>query len=197
MKWIGVTQRVETLKQRGERRDALDQAWMPLAVSCGFLPIVLPNHIETVQQYRAWNQIQGFLLTGGNDLTEYGGDAWERDQVERYLVEWAMEEELPFLGVCRGMQLLLCYFGTPLQRVFGHAGTEHRLDNGRCVNSFHDWGAICCYPPLVAEAYGEDGVVEAVRHERYSNLHGIMWHPERNQPFLQEDMMYIREVLRL
>lgn len=196
-KLIAITQRVEYMEQIGERRDALSQEWAVLADACGFTPLPLPNRLETVQDLLAALPVQGYLLTGGNDLSAYGGDAPERDGVERYLIQAAVDKGIPLLGVCRGMQLVLDYFGTPLRRVEGHVRVEHALDNGECSNSFHSWGAVECRAPLAAEAWSGDGVLEAVAHRDYPWIHGIMWHPERYHPVRPQDIKRIREVFLL
>jgi len=56
-------------------------------------------------------------LDRGNDLgTIDGGSnvAPERDAFERTLLEFAIEHELPVLGVCRGAQLINVHFGGSL-----------------------------------------------------------------------------------
>jgi len=93
--------------------------------------------------------------------------------------------------------MLLDYFGTPLERVDGHVRTEHILNDGRIVNSYHSWGAKVCNPPLAAVAYSEDGVVESVKHESNAKIFGIMWHPERYKPFREADLAWIRSVFAL
>lgn len=194
---IALTQRVERVEAIGERRDSLSQEWAMLAESCGFLPLPLPNRPAVVRLLLEALDIDGIILTGGNDLISYGGDAPERDETERLLIQYAIEKEIPLLGVCRGMQMLLDCFGTPLEKVKGHIRVEHPLDNGDRVNSFHGWGALACCPPLEAIARSEDGVLEAVRHREYPWIQGIMWHPERYAPPRARDIEFIREVFRL
>ncbi len=196
-KCIAVTQRVEYIEATGERRDALSQEWSALAEACGFLPLLLPNRPPIVRQLLAAAKPDGILLTGGNDLASYGGDAPERDETERFLLQYAVESHTPLLGVCRGMQMLLDYFGTSLQRVEGHVRTEHPLSNGDRVNSFHNWGAMDCRPPLTPVLKCADGVLEAAVHRDYPWIHGIMWHPERYHPPRARDIQLIKEAFQL
>lgn len=196
-KLIAMTQRVEYIEAIGERRDALSQEWAALGAACGFVPVPLPNCLGAVADLLAALPVAGILLTGGNDLCAYGGDAPERDEVERYLIGLAVERRLPLLGVCRGMQMVLDYFGTPLRRVEGHIRVEHPLDRGGIVNSFHGWGAVECRSPLSAEAWSADGVLEAVVHREYPWIKGVMWHPERYCPPQERDVVGIREVFSL
>ncbi len=197
MKLVVLTQRVEVIENIGERRDALSQEWALLAEACGFLPLPLPNHLPAVRRIMEALPVEGILLTGGNDLASYGGDAPERDEVEHCLIEHSIQTGTPLLGVCRGMQAILNYFGTPLAKVEGHVRREHRLDNGDTVNSFHSWGARACQPPLLPLAWSEDGVLEAVSCQDYASIRGVMWHPERYAPFRERDIEMIREVFRL
>ena len=192
-----MTQRVERIAEISERRDALSQEWAALAEACGFLPLPLPNRLSTVRALLEALKPEGVLLTGGNDLAAYGGDAPERDETEHFLIDWAAEGRVPLLGVCRGAQLLLDHFGTPLQRVEGHIRVEHPLSTGETVNSFHGWGALACRPPLEALAWSGDGVVEAVRHRDCPWIQGVMYHPERYQPLREQDLSFIREALQL
>ncbi len=196
-KCIAVTQRVEYIEAINERRDALSQEWSLLAEACGFLPLLLPNHLPMVRQILADIKPDGILLTGGNDLASYGGNAPERDGTEKFLSQYATEQQIPLLGVCRGMQMLMDYFGTPLQRVEGHIRVEHPLSNGDSVNSFHGWGALDCQPPLIPAAKCTDGVLEAIVHQDCPWIHGIMWHPERYHPPRMRDIQFIKEVFKL
>ncbi|MBD5149742.1 MAG: type 1 glutamine amidotransferase [Oscillibacter sp.] len=196
-KCIAVTQRVEHIAAIGEWRDALSQEWAAFAEACGFLPLLLPNRAETVRDLMEAVRPDGILLTGGNDLASYGGDAPERDRVERFLIRYAIDRGVPLLGVCRGMQMLLDYFGAPLHRVEGHIRVEHPLSNGDTVNSFHGWGAAECPAPLLEMARSADGVLEAVTHGDYPWIYGIMWHPERCHPPRERDIQWIKEVFQL
>jgi len=196
-KLIAVTQRVECIETIAERRDALSREWAELAERCGFMPLVLPNRLPCVEELLRALPVKGILLTGGNDLAAYGGDAPERDEAERYLLQTAIERHIPLLGVCRGMQMVLDYFGTPLRRVEGHVRVSHPLDTGESVNSFHSWGAVECLAPLVPLAWSADGVLEAVTHRDCPWVNGIMWHPERYHPLRPQDIERMKEVFAL
>lgn len=197
MKRIFLSQRVEYIEAIGERRDALSREWAVLAEACGFLPIPLPNRLAAVRKLLEELPPDGIILTGGNDLAAYGGDAPERDEVEAWLIEEAMKRQIPLLGVCRGTQMLLHRFGTPLHRVEGHVRVEHPLTNGDNVNSFHGWGARECAPPLEVLARSADGVAELVRHRDCPWMQGMMWHPERYRPLRERDIQFIKEVFHL
>jgi len=190
---IGLTQRVEIVADRDERRDCLDQAWTALLVSNGLLPIPLPNTVENVDMLVRELALDGVILTGGNDLAHLPGGrstAPERDAFERKLLTYCSQQEMPVLGVCRGMQVMVDYYGGPLVTVSDHVATRHpimvqssriaSLGDREDVNSFHDFGIDeeMIRSPLCVVATAPDGCVEAVAHATLPQW-GIMWHPER------------------
>lgn len=197
MKLVLVSQRVDVLVDRGERRDALDQRLTEWLASHGFLSVPVPNCPERVEAL--WTQLQpaAVVLSGGNDLAKYGGDAPERDAVERALLARAIAERVPLFALCRGAQLLLDAFGNRLERVAGHVGARHRLvvDGGEVeVNSYHQWGCRSLDAPLEVLARSEDGVIEAFFHPQLPLL-GVMWHPEREAPFAELDGLLLNRCL--
>lgn len=191
MRMVLVSQRVAVNPAHGERRDALDQRWWPFLAACGLLPVPVPNHPDTARALAERIPAAGLLLSGGNDI----GAAPERDESERTLLAWAERRGLPVLGVCRGMQMLLHLAGAELEPVPGHAGTRHPVffDGKRVeVNSYHGFAARSVPEDWRAAAMAEDGVVEAVRHRERLVL-GIMWHPEREAPWLERDIVLVRD----
>ena len=194
MRIVAVSQRVAIVPERQERRDCLDQAWPRFLGACGLLPLALPNQLQAALELCSGVDIAGVLLTGGNDLASLGGDAPERDAVEQALLEVAEQRGLPVLGVCRGMQLIQHLHGTRLGRVEGHVTRRQRIlidGEPAQVNSFHHFGALQTFPPLQSWAVSDDGVVKAIRHSSRP-LTGIMWHPERLEPFRAEDVALFR-----
>ncbi|HXY06911.1 MAG TPA: gamma-glutamyl-gamma-aminobutyrate hydrolase family protein, partial [Terriglobales bacterium] len=143
--------------------------------------------------------VTGLILTGGNDLLALGGDAPERDATENALLDEAESRGLPVLGVCRGMQVIQQRCAIPLRRVEGHV-TQHqviRIDGEPTeVNSYHRFAAFESRPPLDVWAVADDGVVKAIRHAACSTT-GIMWHPERMDPFAAADVELFRRIFRV
>lgn len=184
MRRVAVTQRVELVTAYAERRDALDQRWTAFLGRCGLIPLLVPNNPETLAGLLEGADISGIVLTGGGNLLPYGGNAPERDRTEELLIQLSIRQDLPLLGVCRGMQAIQTHFGVPLAAVEGHI-TPHQtiaIDGKRAdVNSYHDLGARGTAPELEVWATADDGVIKAVRHRRH-RIEGIMWHPERFAP---------------
>lgn len=190
MRCMAVTQRVEIVPTYGERRDALDQRWTDFLRQAGFFPLLVPNNPESLPGLLESIPVDGILLTGGGDLSHYGGNTPERDAVESMLIQVAIDKDVPLLGICRGMQAIQHFFGVPLEPVAGHVAKQQTvLVEGRpqAVNSYHNFGARTTNADLEVWAVAEDGVIEAVRH-RHHSIHGVMWHPERLSPFRMADL---------
>lgn len=194
MKKIIYTQRVEFVERYGERRDCCDQMIPKFLKACGLLPIPIMNCPDLADELLNTRFVDGIFFTGGNDLAAYGGNAPERDEMEKKLLEYALNNDIPLFGICRGMQFLLHYFGTKLRKVENHIRREHSIHGGwnrSAVNSFHGMGATIVKPPLKVLAYADDGIVEAVQHcER--KIAGVMWHPERVVGFSSDDIIMIK-----
>jgi N5-(cytidine 5'-diphosphoramidyl)-L-glutamine hydrolase len=178
---IAISQQASVGWKGRTRVDFLEQNWWPFLFECGLHPLVIPNHCKSARRIIETTPIDGVLLTGGNDLVAYGGDAYEREETEDFLLRYCIETSIPLLGVCRGMQFVQHAFGVPLVRVYGHAASNcfiYYKNVFRTVNSFHNWGAMGSVPLLNIAAMSADGVVKAIAHSELPII-GIMWHPER------------------
>lgn len=130
----------------------------------------------------------------------------ERDRFEIALLRAFAAAGKPVFGICRGMQLINVAFGGSLfQDLHQDAVTReahHVLDlydehihdvriepgswmagvydgvAGGRVNSIHHQGVKRLGEGLVVEAWSDDGVVEALRHEGAEFIVGVQWHPE-------------------
>jgi gamma-glutamyl-gamma-aminobutyrate hydrolase PuuD len=208
-RFIAVSQRVVEEPGRREVRDALDQRWAAWLDSLGLQCVPVPNRSSGTAAFLEALRPSGVILSGGNNLAldvyegalPAGGgieDAFEsRDGTENALVGHAIENRLPLLACCRGMQFLQAHFGGKLALLkdgpLKHAGTEHEVrlvdaeflelagSDSLKVNSYHDYGIRAT---MLAEALAPfaisplDSVVEGCRH-RDLPIVGIMWHPER------------------
>ena len=210
MKRLGISQRVEVIKSHGERRDCLDQQWSPFTLSLGYAPIPLSNVASAeAESYLTSLGLDAVLLSGGNSLMHLNPQADdaapERDNFERSLIDFALKEKLPLIGVCRGMQMLNHYFGGRLTQCSGHVAARHGLAVSpsfsnyveNTVNSFHNYaiGGDDLGEDLQSFATSPEGHVEAFIHNKQS-VCGIMWHPEREAPHRPKDLSLFRKVLQ-
>lgn len=194
---ILVSMRIVDNASYPERRDALSHDWAVFFDQHSLLPILVPNTLEQPERYFKLAP-QGLLLTGGDSLGTPDQPNL-RDQTEHALITEAIAQNIPILGVCRGLQMLNRYFGGTVSHLpeKSHVG-EHRIQwhDGTyfSVNSFHDDGVTelnlaDCLQPL---ARAEDGVIEAVRHEHLPII-AIQWHPERINPAWALDTKLLEE----
>lgn len=205
---IGITQRVDTVQQYGERRDCLDQRWSKLIIELGATPIPLPNlAVGRVSGLLDDLELDTICFSGGNSLVQPGLEsadaAPERDAFEFQLLDEALHRDIPVVGVCRGMQMINVALGGEIVACSGHVAVNHPISaaNSRWklpveVNSYHNWaitrqGLAAILEPL---AFDGEGNVEAFVGQARPIL-GMMWHPERESPFRALDLQLIEKLL--
>ena len=191
------TQRVEVVEAYKERRDCADQRIAGFLAECGVTPIPVPNDCEVLSMILNMIHPQGVVLTGGNSAVKYGGNAPERDDVDRFLIEYAEKNEIPLYGFCRGMQSILDYYGNEIVGVEGHTAVRHHIMGNKIdmeVNSYHTLGCRELNDRgLVCVARSDDGVIEMVRHRKLPIV-GTMWHPERETEFIDTDINMVKNL---
>lgn len=200
MKTVIYTQRVEVVEAYQERRDCADQRIADFIFACGFLPIPVPNKSDLAEAIIKELQPAGIILTGGNSLALYGGNALERDSMDYALIKLSIQNHIPLYGFCRGMQSILSYFGNDLISVEGHVAVRHMIkseDDSYEVNSYHNQACVKLKDGcgLLVTAWTEDGVIEAIQHESLPIM-GTMWHPEREEAFTGRDIENLRRMLK-
>lgn len=208
MRLIGITQRVDHYPEYSENRDCLDQRWASFIFKLGCLPIPLPNILpEQVVQFVEALRLDAVVLSGGNSIELFDSTASdvspERDAFEMALLEYAVASHIPVLGVCRGMQMINVFLGGGIERLDGHVGHRHSLqpvgNNPQLpddVNSFHHWGITSrsIAGDLKVLAYDSENNVEAFS-DPGKQLLGIMWHPERDQPFNPVNLRLVKDFI--
>ncbi|GJM33467.1 MAG: gamma-glutamyl-gamma-aminobutyrate hydrolase [Saprospiraceae bacterium] len=207
---LGITQRVEVIPSYGERRDCLDQNWFLFFERLGLNVIPVPNALKDPVHFFEKNDLNGFILSGGNDISslpDSSNPAPERDKTEKFILEYARSKKLPVIGVCRGLQVMNLFFNGALMRAEGHAGTRHgvanRSDNVNFypykeVNSFHNY-VIAKHnlgEGLIPILSSNDAFIEAFQHEKLPWT-GIMWHPEREHPFNEYDIELFKKIFNI
>ena len=182
-----VSQRVEFIESYSEYRDCIDQRLVIWLSNNGFIPVPVPNILGEVQLKR-WLQnlsATAIVLSGGNDIGQYSS----RDETESILLEWAEKNQIPVLGICRGMQFMVKWYGGKLVETDNHVGVRHRLKKiideeelPHEVNSYHNFGLRNCPEKFNILAMTDDGFIEAISHKSLP-WEGWMWHPERELIF--------------
>jgi putative glutamine amidotransferase len=181
----------------------------------GAIAVLLP--VDPRAPEALLDRIDGLMVIGGADLDPdvYGQERSEhtektyreRDEFELALTRAAIERGVPFLGICRGMQLLNVACGGTLnqhlvdgdgqnthRRVIGtFSGTEHDIDltpgslaeralgepvhEARC---HHHQAIDRLGDGLVVSGRARDGVAEAIELDGDGRgwALGVQWHPE-------------------
>ena len=192
MKVVAISQRVDTFLERGETLDSLDQRLINLITKSGYIPVPIPNTLRgETYKWLAAIQPAAVLLSGGNDI----GQNFYRDETEYYLMDYAQANQIPLLGICRGMQIMANRAGASLHLVNGHLRARHQLVGSIVmnVNSYHNYALTACPEDYEVLALSEDGEIEAIRH-KILQWEGWMWHPEREDSIAKEDVQRIKSL---
>ena len=157
---------MDFIKKRNETRVSIDNALLLFLAELSLGSLLIHNSFDSITELETLilsSKIEGIILSGGNDI----GNFAERDQVENWLIEIALQHQIPLLGICRGMQVLGAYFGAELVKINNHIRTEHEIcfldGKRRVVNSFHANALKNVPKGFIVTARSDDGVVEAMR----------------------------------
>jgi putative glutamine amidotransferase len=117
-------------------------------------------------------------MTGGDSL----GENPKRDDFEYRILSSASENQVPVIGICRGMQLMASSKGVSVTSTHSHAGTTHEVfgENNFMVNSYHNFCLRSSPEEFIIDYRAADGSVEAFSNQAL-NWYGVMWHPEREE----------------
>jgi putative glutamine amidotransferase len=193
------------------------EAYIQALLQAGAVPVLVPVSLVGGSLVRLMDRLDGILFTGGGDILpeRYGSLPYpkvahvdeDRDQFEIELLTHAVENEIPFLGICRGLQLINVAFGGTLyedlldQRpdtvehdydqkyprsylahsveITENSKLEHILGlKAVGVNSLHHQGIRRLAPGLVSSARAPDGVLEAIELPDHPFGLAVQWHPE-------------------
>jgi putative glutamine amidotransferase len=211
---VGVTGELEAARWGDWIREAVlsPVSYTRAVERAGGTPVVLPPvPADSIKALIAG--LSGLVFTGGRDvdpaLYEEERDEWtdlpdhRRDRFELALIRAAIEADLPFLAIGRGMQVLsVARGGTLIQHLPGKFGHDlHRADPAKlvphevrlsdgsqlgrllgttaAVPSAHHQGLNRIGGGLLAVAWTpSDQLVEAVELQGHRFGIGVQWHPE-------------------
>jgi len=217
---IGVTTYLEQAQSGvwDVRASFLPKVYIDAVTDAGGIAVLLPPQPadDTVAR-TVLGALDGLIVSGGADVDprRYGQSPHERtgaprtdrDEWEDLLLGAAVELELPFLGICRGAQMLNVALGgtlvqhlpdvvgsdayQPAPSVFGEAeatvepGSKLAAVLGDAgdplpIHVYHHQALDEVAPGLRVTARTGDGVIEAVELETVPFGIGVQWHPEEN-----------------
>ena len=189
---------------------ALRDQYFAAIERAGGSPVGL-GYTDDTQSY--FNFIDGLLSPGGNFAFP---DEWYKDPGQKSLykpskrlafdyamVELALQDNVPFLGICAGMQVMAIvlkgqiipdihggYDTTLAHKKYDKDKPAHNISimketalhkvTGReelVVNSWHNEAVIAPGNAIVA-AKSADGIIEAIEAPNHPFALGLQWHPE-------------------
>lgn len=180
----------------------------------GIAVILPPQQIDSEDARNLLAGLDGLIVTGGRDVeaARYGHQSHEkaekpdrlRDLLEDELITAAIQMKLPFLGICRGAQMLnVNRGGTLIQHLPDVVGDNRYLQGegnfahmqmsvregsilstifGEQVDNaalYHHQAIDEPGEGLSVVAYSPDGIVQAVEVEDHPFGVAVQWHPEQ------------------
>lgn len=180
----------------------------------GIAILLPPQPVDAAIAEQVLAGLDGLIITGGKDVdpARYGQEPHpetdeprrDRDAWEDALLTAAIESGIPFLGICRGAQLLnVARGGSLLQHLPDVVGsTRYNLGEGNFADnevavdpdstlagmlgdklvgkSYHHQAIDRLGDGLVVTARSDDGTIQAVELEGVPFGVGVQWHPEQD-----------------
>jgi putative glutamine amidotransferase len=195
-----------------------NQSYSKAIEAAGGIPILIPQLEDEDALRRIYEMLDGLLVPGGLDIHPryYGQEPHPAldpvdarlDHIETTLLAWALEDDMPILGICRGEQVLnVAMGGTLIQDIYSQYPTtiDHRESSRRkirdflahdiaiepgsrlhglvgedrvWVNTSHHQAVDQVAPGLVVTAWAPDGIIEAVESPDRRYVVAVQCHPE-------------------
>jgi putative glutamine amidotransferase len=193
------------------------RAYVNALINANGIPVLLPSGLPDKACDKLLQHLDGILFTGGGDISieQFRGKEHpsisnvdvERDALEFPLMRAAIEKGKPFLGICRGFQLLNVVLGGSLFTDLASQKMSsikhdcypeiprnflaHQVEiNGKSrlgmilgsqvveVNSLHHQGILKLANGIESVGLAPDGLVEAVEIPGHRFGIAVQWHPE-------------------
>lgn len=201
----------------GQKWQLLADDYIESIEKAGGIGLIIPLMKDFKRLKKVINIIDGLLLTGGNDIdpVNYKECATkeckninpQRDKQDLFLTKYFLSQtNKPFMGICRGIQILNVSFGGTIYQDIDinkfdyHTLTTYPKDEisqeiiveknsilydifqkkSVGINSFHHQAIKKLASNLRAVAKTKDGLIEAVELKENNNrfVLAVQWHPE-------------------
>jgi N5-(cytidine 5'-diphosphoramidyl)-L-glutamine hydrolase len=189
---IGISSRIINAENYDEKRDAISHDWPQLLEKIESNIIFIPNKLTNIEDFLDDIGVNGLILSGGDNI----GDDKQRDDTEIKILNFAIKNKIPLLGVCRGMQVINKFFSGSIEKNnnLSHVANSHYITlvnnniisllkkNSFEVNSFHNNIITNSNLGKNIEAFAitdKDKTIEGFFHKSLPIV-GVMWHPERD-----------------
>ena len=209
---IGITTEIKADELK-ENCYLIETTYAKAIAEAGGIPVLLPSLCEKSSILRdAVANIDGLLLPGGRDMDpKYYNEephpklrlmSKERTESEMIVLDEALKQNTPVLGICGGMQLINVFLGGSLYQdipsmisnaIVHEKGARHEIlvedgtllggivkEKNFSTKSYHHQSVKAVGKGLKISARCPDGVIEAIEKEDHFVL-GIQWHPEREE----------------
>ncbi|MEA4878233.1 gamma-glutamyl-gamma-aminobutyrate hydrolase family protein [Aminobacterium sp. MB27-C1] len=198
----------------GLERSYVNTDYIRAIEKAGGIPLILPvvDNLELAKELPL--TVDGVLASGGYDIDPllYGEEPHNKlefictsiDRSQLASVKAAVDAGKPFLGICKGAQLLNVAFGGNLYQdiasdpnffvkhsqkaLRGNATHTINIESESIlsslfsqkipVNSYHHQSIKQCAKGFKVTACAADGIVEAIEKENNPFVVGVQWHPE-------------------
>jgi len=204
-----MSMRVTEAQNYKEERNSIAYEYISFFEQLGYFIVLIPNNSKNIEQYFNLN-VDLVVLSGGNNINPKlynNDDILEdiynlRDDIERSLVNLAIQKDIKILGICRGFHFINIFFnGSLTHNIKNHVNKKHILNsnnsilNTKEVNSFHNQAILesGLASQLTKLAVTNDDIIEAFISQN-KNILGVQWHPERQEK--QFDKKLINQFLK-
>lgn len=212
---IGITTN-QSKTPYGQPTVTLMQSYINAVMQAGGVPVLLPSLLAEDGWEVAYSRLDAVLFSGGGDigLEHSPGEPHPRidevdlarDAIELQMVRAAVSDGKPFLGICRGCQVMNVALGgtlythipDQLPNALDHSYPGNmrtllvhdvKIEEGTHlaevfgepllrVNSLHHQGLKEIAPSIRVAGYSPDGLVEAVELPAHPFGVAVQWHPE-------------------
>lgn len=198
----------------GYRRSFVNEDYIQAVIRAGGVPLLLPITSDLSLAEDMIAHIDGLILTGGHDVNPimYNEEPDillseilpERDFFDAALIKYADANNIPILGICRGMQLINIHYGGTLYQDNSRCDTSNIkhsqghspsmathtlfseknsfihgvLGDSYLVNSFHHQSVKDLANGFKITAKAKDGMIEAIERIDSNWCVGLQFHPE-------------------
>src|SRR6478672_1051206 len=188
---IGVTtqtlQAIDGIPEGLPSSVVMNQRYYHAVASAGGAPVLVPllDDLETLRAI--YDRTDGIVIPGGVDVdpVAFGESPHERlgrtdparDRVEIQLVKWAVEDDKPLLGLCRGLQVINVALGGTL-----YQDLETEYPNAIKHDYYPTYGYsrdhLAHDVAVEAGSRMRHALVDAAESTNESYIVGVQWHPE-------------------
>lgn len=201
---IGISPRFATSDDNINHFTRINNDYLKQVTSRNSIPLILTEGPTFDAQLKLCD---GFIIIGGDDIdpTKYNqtnelglskGIDTLVDDIDERILNYAINNNIPTLGICRGVQAMAAFMNGSLHQDLAYDKLSHpsndkkhmikkvantklsnMLPNEFLVNTYHHQ-SVDKVPDGFIVTYVNEDVIEAMEHKSLPFI-GVQWHPER------------------